>query len=69
MADTKPAKSTNGREGCLSGINRAINGTFERIFDALGRFIGRRPIVVLIISAIIFLLLGSGFVRLENETR
>eukprot|EP00892_Ulva_mutabilis_P011135 jgi/Ulvmu1/8394/UM042_0101.1 len=69
MADEKPQKSTSGREGCLSGINRAINGTFEKIFDGLGRFIGRRPTVVIVISAIIFLGIASGVTRLENETR
>lgn len=67
--DEKPEKQTSGREGCLSGINKAINGTFERIFDGLGRFIARRPIVVIALSAIIFLGIGSGFLRLENETR
>lgn len=69
MADTKPEKQTSGREGCLSGINKAINGTFEKIFDGLGRFIARRPIVVIALSAIFFLIIGSGVVRLENETR
>lgn len=69
MTDTKPEKQPSGREGCLSGINKAINGTFERIFDGLGRFIARRPIVVIVVSAVIFLLIGSGLVRLENETR
>eukprot|EP00892_Ulva_mutabilis_P011134 jgi/Ulvmu1/8393/UM042_0100.1 len=68
MAAAKPSQSASGREGCLSGINRAINGTFERIFDALGRFTGRRPVVVLVLSALLFLAIASGIRNLENET-
>lgn len=69
MTETKQETKNSGREGCLSGINKAINGTFERIFDGLGRFIARRPIIVIVLSAVIFLIIGSGIVRLENETR
>lgn len=36
------------RGNFLETINRAINGTMERIFEALGRLIGRRPVMVII---------------------
>lgn len=55
--------------GCLNAFNRIVNGTLERVFDALGRFIGRRAILVIVASVIVALVLGSGVTQLENETR
>lgn len=42
------ADKARGRGGVLECINRVVNGTLERIFEALGRFIGRRPVLVIV---------------------
>lgn len=50
-------------------FHRIVNGTLERLFDALGRFISRRATLVIGVSAIVALALGSGITRLQYETR
>lgn len=67
----QPEATKNGREslGCMGRINRAINGSIERLFNALGRFIGRRPILTVLTMLFIAIVLTCGAFRLENETR
>ena len=51
MTTVSPAdadKAPQKRGGFLDTINRAINGTLERIFEYLGRLVGARPVVVII---------------------
>lgn len=50
MAAVESTESTKKapRTSFLDKINRAINGRLERMFEALGRLIGARPIVVII---------------------
>lgn len=55
--------------GIVSKINRLINGTIEKAFNKLGRFIGRRPWLTIVIAVLIALALASGIVQLENEER
>lgn len=53
----------------MSRVAHAINGSFERMFDKLGRLIARRPIIVMINAVFVFAALASGVTRLQNETR
>lgn len=50
VAPIEAGKATVGtkRTGFLNTINRAINGTLERIFESLGRLIAARPVLVII---------------------
>ena len=41
-------KGPQKRGGFLDTINRAINGTLERVFESLGRLIGARPVIVIV---------------------
>lgn len=69
-ADMKaPKNGVPPSKGFLYNLNRAVNGTLERAFDALGRFIARRPFVVIAATLVVALALGSGILRLENEDR
>ena len=43
-AAVKPASGSN----ILYTVNRAINGTMERAFEALGRLVGRFPVLVIV---------------------
>ena len=56
-------------KGLLHKFNRAVNGSLERVFTALGRFIARRPIVVIVATLIVAAALGTGVMQLENEER
>lgn len=47
----KPAPKTS----VVGKINKAINGTLERAFNALGQFIARRPVLVIVGVISIFL--------------
>lgn len=40
----QPARSQN----FVTNVNNAINGALERMFEALGRLVGRRPVVVIV---------------------
>ena len=63
------AKAAPQRSGCLASVNKAINGTIERAFQHLGRFIGRWPWLVIVIAIVVAAALGSGVYKIENETR
>lgn len=67
------AASTGGREhrseSCLGKINRVINGNIELGFSKLGRFIGRRPILTILVVLVIAGGLTSGVTQIDNETR
>lgn len=57
------------RAGCMSRVSEAINGSFEKVFERLGRFIARKPVIVMISSVLFFAGIASGMMRLQNETR
>jgi hypothetical protein len=81
IEEGKPASGSNGtsdltataprtqNEGCLLTVNRIINGTIERGLYALGRFVGRRPILTIMLSVLAATALASGITQLKNEER
>lgn len=47
--EEKTAAKTPARESnILYSVNRAINGAMERAFEALGRLVGRCPVLVIL---------------------
>jgi hypothetical protein len=67
--NTQKTTDAPERSGLMATINKAINGTMERMLEKLGRFIGRRPWLTIVLSIIVMLGLGTGLVNLKFEDR
>jgi hypothetical protein len=55
--------------GWLYRFNRTVNGGIERGFAALGRFIARKPVLVVLVSVVIALGLACGMFNTKYEQR
>lgn len=73
VAEGKAPRTGSGdrasKPGILERVNIAINGSIERVFDKIGRFVARRPIITIVAALMFAAIFIGGTALLENESR